>query len=443
MMSAVVFNMSSGTQVTIQIPYTPQDVTGVLILSVAAGLSFTAVLVLLVIITLSAVRSLRSPDQIVFVRTHVAAYFVSLLFSDLTQSLGSLMSIEWIIEKGVRLSIPCTAQAAIKNGGNVGTAFWSMVIAIHTFCVIFLECRPRDAVLYSTLILGWTIIGVVVVIGPAAIETPARGPYFGVSGLWCWITGAYQPERLLLEYLWMFSSAFVSFVLYVLVFLKLRGNIVVSGWRIRFRRRVASTSWEMQTGKTMVDSQLMSIAKQMLWYPVAYTVLILPIAACRYADWAGHTVPFQVTIFSDTVFLLSGLVNAVLFCSTRRLMPNSTLRFSDPRNTTDIEGKISSQQSYQTRHTRTLSSISNESFEASKAPLSPRRTKQVDAASFVAPPRPAPTIPVSKLGWTSNRRGSTASDDSTAPLTASTHDVGSVPSWQRDDVRISHGPPRR
>lgn len=56
-------------------------------------------------------------------------------------------------------------------------------------------------------------------------------------------------------------------------------------------------------------------------YPVAYTVLILPIAACRYASFAGHKVPFAATIFSGAVFMLSGLVNTILFASTRRVVP--------------------------------------------------------------------------------------------------------------------------
>ena len=29
---------------------------------------------------------------------------------------------------------------------------------------------------------------------------------------------------------------------------------------------------------------------------VAYTILLLPIAACRFAEWSGHEVPFAVTI---------------------------------------------------------------------------------------------------------------------------------------------------
>lgn len=79
---------------------------------------------------------------------------------------------------------------------------------------------------------------------------------------------------------------------------------------------------------------------------MAYTVLLLPIAACRFAEWSGHQVPFGATIFrfavsfvaqtvwylsyndltySDSVFLLSGFVNVVLFLTTRRVLPMHTV----------------------------------------------------------------------------------------------------------------------
>lgn len=59
----------------------------------------------------------------------------------------------------------------------------------------------------------------------------------------------------------------------------------------------------------------------MLLYPVVYTILILPIGAVRFAEWTGHDVTLGPVIFSDCVFLLSGLVNATLFVTTRRVVP--------------------------------------------------------------------------------------------------------------------------
>jgi hypothetical protein len=51
------------------------------------------------------------------------------------------------------------------------------MLAIHTFCVLFLRWKPKDWVLYATLAGVWLLIGFVVVIGPGAIENPSKGPY--------------------------------------------------------------------------------------------------------------------------------------------------------------------------------------------------------------------------------------------------------------------------
>jgi len=272
--------------------------------------------------------------------------------------------------------------------------------------VLFLGLRPWDPALYGTLLGAWTLIGIVVVLGPGALETADRGPYFGISGLWCWITEGYQVERLMLEYLWMFVSAFTSFVLYALVFLKLRGNIVVSGWTVRVRRaprRRAVSAWDKQTRTGSLEAQLTLISKQMMLYPIAYTILILPIAACRYAAWAGHEVPFQATIFSDVVFLLSGFVNTVLFVSTRRILPDDfRVFFRFGRRGSSSQGGGSATDSEATLSTSRLAEKGGAPSPAAvqfvsvpvavglTSPLSPRSASKVNA-NIPPPPPPKDT----------------------------------------------------
>jgi hypothetical protein len=73
-------------------------------------------------------------------RTHVVAYFVSLLLCDAISgeltacsiadvvlfylAMGSLMSGAWVSHGGLHLNALCTAQGALKNTGNVGSALW-------------------------------------------------------------------------------------------------------------------------------------------------------------------------------------------------------------------------------------------------------------------------------------------------------------------------------
>jgi len=147
------------------------------------------------------------------------------------------------------------------------------------------------------------------------------GPFHGLSGTWCWITDEYQGSKLGLEYFWLFFSAFSSFILYTLVFLRLRGNIVFSNGAMHFRCVAPFRARNGPVGRESVESHVHSVARQMLWYPVAYTILILPIAICRWRIFNGKHDPEVATVAANCIFLLSGAVNVVLFTTTRRVIP--------------------------------------------------------------------------------------------------------------------------
>ena len=44
---------------------------------------------------------------------------------------------------------------------------------------------------------------------------------------------------------------------------------------------------------------------------------MLPNSISRWRTFAGHQPPYQFTLFSNTIFALSGMLNAILFFSTR------------------------------------------------------------------------------------------------------------------------------
>ncbi|KAJ7647564.1 hypothetical protein FB45DRAFT_893781 [Roridomyces roridus] len=331
MMAQVNATLPNGSIYVLSKAYTMADVQGVSVLVVASVFSLVAVLSLLSAIALSAFNTRNSAiDQHLFVRTHVAAYFISLLISDLIQAVGSILNGKWIHDMLVVDGDFCTFQAVLKQTADVAVAFWVLVIAIHTFCLLFLELKPGKFALYGTLISGWFGIATIVIAGPAATNVKLRGPFYGVSGYWCWIAPAHTASHVTLDYMFMFLSAFFSFILYTLIFLRLRGNIVVTGWRVAFRMTAVAYQGKQS------DRHAVAIAKQMLLYPVAYTIIILPIAAARLSSFAGSDVPFAATIFCDTVYLLSGVVNVTLFTTTRKMLPLDSLRIpkwsiSEPR----------------------------------------------------------------------------------------------------------------
>lgn len=373
---------STGHVVFLETIYNGTEKSGISIVIVAASVSLLAVIGLLVVLGVSAYKTMRTPNVHRFMRTHIVAYFISLLLCDVISAVGSLMNGHWLSQGGVYLGAFCTSQGALKNTGNVGTALWSMVIAIHTFCLLVLKWRSRDYVLYVTLFVVWAFIGLVVIIGPAGVQNMAnRGPYFGVAGYWCWITDGYAIQRVTLQYLWMFLSAFISFVLYSMVFLCLRGNLIISGGKMRLRLKRSTALWQAQTGRDSADGQAANLAKHMLVYPIAYTTLILPIAICRFLELTGHEISFAVTIFADTIFLLSGLVNVVLFTTTRKIIPARDARSLFSRSKSP-ESDIESQ--------RSVTALVTPFVVAEKVSVSPIKTEP--QAEILPVPVPAPAM---------------------------------------------------
>lgn len=59
----------------------------------------------------------------------------------------------------------------------------------------------------------------------------------------------------------MFLSAAFTFILYALVFFRMRGNIVVNGWYMRFRIN-RNDGWR---GRDFAGDSALTVARQMLW----------------------------------------------------------------------------------------------------------------------------------------------------------------------------------
>ncbi|KAF8524876.1 hypothetical protein BU17DRAFT_84426 [Hysterangium stoloniferum] len=231
------------------------------------------------------------------------------------------MSSKWVQQGGVMLGGFCSTQGAVKNAGNLAVSLWTLTLATHTFLVLFLRWKIRDYALYVTLFGVWLLVGFLVVLGPAAIQSPDKGPYFGISGFWCWIADPYPASRIAMEYFWLLGSAGLSFVFYSLTFLRLRGNLVIEKGKVRLLRVDSENSWKYLIGRDSTDIQMTQVAKGMLGFPILFTVTILPIAICRFIAWSGGKVSMQATIFADAVFSLTGVFDLVLFMATKSLLP--------------------------------------------------------------------------------------------------------------------------
>jgi len=187
--------------------------------------------------------------------------------------------------------------------------------------------------------VSWCVILLDICVGKFVL---AAAPNYGFAGYWCLLTPTYSTARYTSESLFMFASAGFSFVLYLLIFFRLRGNITVSaGHKIHFHKRPkvrvgrTNAGAYIVTDDRRVESHLTTVGKQMLWHPIAYTVLVLPFAASRCSSFSGEAVPFFVTAFAAAVFVLGGFVNGVLFCITRNALPERWRRRLSITTTSD------------------------------------------------------------------------------------------------------------
>ncbi|KAJ7655328.1 hypothetical protein B0H17DRAFT_1163434 [Mycena rosella] len=264
-------------------------------------------------------------------KTHLNGYFRSLLLANAVQAFGTVLNFKWAADGGATEGPFCSAQGGIKHAGNIATAIWAFVLALHLFNLLFLRLQSTKFGFWCTIAGGWAVVVLIVVIGPAAIQTPAKGPYYGVSGAWCWITSNYPRERILLEYFLEYVSAVLCIVLYTFVILRLRGNLVCQDgrWTLRFVPR--GESWQLSLGRDLIDSAMLRAAQRMIFY----TLLLLPISLDRLSWFAGANVPFWATVVADMIFNLTGFVNVLLLIAARRIFPDAqTLpEFSTTRKT--------------------------------------------------------------------------------------------------------------
>ena len=215
---------------------------------------------------------------------------------------------------------------------QTGPAIFTFVIAVQTFSLLFLYRDWSNRTCNIVLIVSWALLLFELCLENFVLTSPEKGPYYGIStgGIWCWISPKYRIARYTTDYLFMTASAAFSFILYSLVFFRLRGNISVSaGYRISFHPRPATRIGRTSDGTFVVtddrrvESYLTTVAKHMLWYPIVYTFLIFPVAASRLSTFHGKPVPFFATMLTAAIFMLHGFFNTVLFCTTRSILPGS------------------------------------------------------------------------------------------------------------------------
>ncbi|KAI0307919.1 hypothetical protein B0F90DRAFT_1678440 [Multifurca ochricompacta] len=287
---------------------------GVFILAEISAVSASAISILLGYIAYSTV-SIRSGSKRRWrLESPVHLFLLNQLVCDLIQALGGLMNMKWVADGTVHSGPFCTAQGLIKQLADVGTALSAGNVAIYTFSALIFRLKPDTNVSRAVLVVAGIWVSIVLNV---AINVGINGAsrFYGPTGPWCWIMEEFSVQRTVADFMWMWISAFSSLLAYIAVFLVLRGFIAVEGWHVRWTYG--------QESQGIPQSHL--LAYKMLAYPIIYIVTVLPLAAARYNDFAGHHTPFAVIVIADGFYLSSGLLNVLLYTYTRPfLLPYSS-----------------------------------------------------------------------------------------------------------------------
>ncbi|KAG1875641.1 hypothetical protein DFJ58DRAFT_694934 [Suillus subalutaceus] len=293
------------------------DRLGLVFIVEAATLSVLAITTLLAYITYSAVTIRMGATRRWSTDTHVHYYFLNLMLFDLIQAIGGMFNILWIDAAGIYPGTICTVQGAFKHVGNTGAAFSTIFIALHTMQVLVLRWStpPKAALLGSAII--WGIVGLMVGIPNILIDN-----FYGPTGHWCWIERN-NFQRIGLQYLWMWFAAFITIVVYIFLALVVKRIIRVDGYRIRWTSPEIRSVTPSDSSDPRQRGDEGAIALRMLFYPAVYIVTVLPITAARFTQFHTQKVPWGVTAWADTLLLLSGFFNTILYTLTRpKLLPH-------------------------------------------------------------------------------------------------------------------------
>lgn len=226
------------------------------------------------------------------------------------------MYLKWVGSGHVEVGKFCSAQAILKQLGEVGVALSTLAIALYTFIGVWMGKTIRSNKVTGAVIgVIWLFIALLILLGNV-LNNGAREGFERPTPYWCWIGQPFFMWRLFGEYLWFWITLLVSIITYTPLYFWSRGNITfddVSWWKFTIHR--ADSSEELK------DIRRRSLI--MLLYPGIYCLITLPLSVVRWIGFVQeqrglvNTVPSAATLAVMAIFSLSGACNAILLLTTR------------------------------------------------------------------------------------------------------------------------------
>ncbi|KAF8573064.1 hypothetical protein K439DRAFT_1069414 [Ramaria rubella] len=294
------------------VEFTSMERKGVIVMAVAGVTSCSLISLLLLYIIASALSARSQPAHErpeLFITKQIAVFLTCLLLSDLIQSIAGIIQVKWAVENRIYQSRTCTIQGATFVLGDLGSTLWSVVIAAHTFSGITMKTHWPRWVMWVLVCTGWILVVILTFIIPLGLSRANKDPYFAIAGTWCFISSNYAVARLVIHYIPIYIAALTILILYLLIFLFLRGSIHFLP--------AEGPSFGLDDDHSR---HRLAIAKRMLWYPVAYLTCVFPIAVIRTLGFHVHYIPALAWIISESCLFCLGGVDAVIYATTRTVI---------------------------------------------------------------------------------------------------------------------------
>ncbi|KAF8207160.1 hypothetical protein K438DRAFT_1714041 [Mycena galopus ATCC 62051] len=302
-------------------PFTAQEIPGAIVVNAFAILSALALLSVAFRVIFLAVRRFFSGSsgadsrEYVFFNTVLGNYAACLLISNIINSIAGIMGLNQLMHGGIQEGAYCTTQAIVMQVANFAGAYFTIAIAIHTVNSLVLKKRQSTWVCITTISVGW-MTSAVLAVAPLLYKTGATGSMYGISGLSCGIRDVYPRSLFFFHLLPIFITSIMSALLYSLIFLVLRGTLVIRGG-LKF----SLDPNERWGGNVQNYHRFVArIARSMLWFPIAYILLLVPYSVTRLISLSGNECPFPLLVAAYVCWFMLGVVNVLVLYNTFRVL---------------------------------------------------------------------------------------------------------------------------
>ncbi|KAK0672764.1 G protein-coupled glucose receptor regulating Gpa2-domain-containing protein [Cercophora samala] len=243
----------------------------------------------------------------------------NLLLADIHQAGAFLLNAVWLGRDGIIVHTPaCWAQGWLVSTGDLSSSCFITAIAVHTYLAVVRNYTPPQCAVYATVISLWVFNYLMAALGVIITKNGADGGGLYVrAAAWCWINIHYETHRLVLHYLWIFISLFLTSALYIAVFLSLRKKSTQSPSEGKLTRRSTTQSTTHKPLPSLPPSTHNQQQKAFLLYPLIYIICTLPLALGRIATMAGAHVPISYFCTAGALIASNGWLDVLLWGVTR------------------------------------------------------------------------------------------------------------------------------